>query len=656
MAGAKGKQVQFELVQVGGVDTRVWQGQGTATDAKGVVFTRRGEVAKARGIQSIFSSWDGGNPFGSTAILSLATLNRGGLIEIAAAFSDKVKVMNGDALAQMVPTQSGLFTTGRPRDAMRMFQSADVLIMLNGYDRPQKWDGRKVTPLGITAVPPSPSEPVGWCEGGGTALRVWTNLSLQGITHKIAYRMTLLNDKGQESEPGPSSPTLDFSGFKGTGSAITATDYYLVFVSGLASDPPSLDIVARNLYRTTDGGLTWSLLRRLDGTSTDTLWDGTPVGSEGSDLMYAVGTNLAPPVARGGFVFRGRTYYWGVADTPALLYYSNTNAKESVAAGNFLDVDSSDGEPITGGMQVQDFAVVWKRRSMYLLTHDKTETPILTPVARGIGAVSDRAITTIDGRVVFLGDEGLYVYDGARVKALSDDVSELVRQLPRAYIEDSLAWSDDVEGRAYISVVAGPGTTPNEVWCIHLASGAFTRIPGMTVYSAVRVKNQTFVGFSYVSGGATVYDIGVFGTGWSIGGTGYDGTFETRWLDFKNPESDKRAIRLDLVYVGTMSGSLTVKWFKDWDKRTVVGSATIPLADDSATVWNSGLWSSTARMWDGARTCTKRIDLPPTTDVFTSGKCFMFRLETTGADTPFLLVGGTIFYVDLGIREEGTDL
>lgn len=50
MARAQGKLKRFEPVNVAGLDTRVWQGDGTSNDAEGVVFTLRGEVAKVKGI------------------------------------------------------------------------------------------------------------------------------------------------------------------------------------------------------------------------------------------------------------------------------------------------------------------------------------------------------------------------------------------------------------------------------------------------------------------------------------------------------------------------------------------------------------------------------------------------------------------------------
>ncbi len=657
MPGSRGKRIEFDLSQVGGVDTRVWQGKGTANDAKGVVFTRRGEVAKHRGVARIIESWDGGNPFGSNPILSLGVLNRSGLVDLVLGFSDKLKVLNQLTAANLVPTQSGFFTTGRPRDAVRMFQAGDVLVVLNGRDGNVKWDGRKVTPLGIASPPPPPQEPVAWTNTGATS-NLWTNASLQGNTARIQYRVTWLNDRGQESEPSAPSSAVDYEDAVGQG-PVGSTDYFLVFLRGLASDPPSDDIVARNLYRSTDGGLTWKLLRRLGGTSTDTFWDGTPVGAEGVDLMYAEGTNLPPPVARGGFVFRGRTYYWGVEDSPALLFYSNVNAKESVAAGNFLDVDSSDGDVLTGGIVAQDFAVVFKRRAVYLLTHDKEETPVLTPVVKGVGCVSDRSAATFSGRVVFLGERGLYVYDGSQVRSLSNDISEMVRALPSGYLEDACAWVDEADGRAYLSVVAGPGSENNEVWCVHMASGAVTRLADFQVFSATPYKGQTFVGVKYTHSGAGVYDLGVWDAGWTLGPSqGYDGIYETRWMDFGSPETDKRVSRLDVAYVGTMSGSMTVEWFANWDNRTAIGSVTFPLSDDAATVWGSGNWDSVTRKWDGARTATKRLDLAPTLagEFASIGKALQFRFKTTGVDTPFLLVGGSVFVADLGVREEGSDL
>jgi len=53
MSGARGKIEVFEPSNVAGLDTRVWQARGSASDVDGVVFSLRGEIVKVGGLQRL---------------------------------------------------------------------------------------------------------------------------------------------------------------------------------------------------------------------------------------------------------------------------------------------------------------------------------------------------------------------------------------------------------------------------------------------------------------------------------------------------------------------------------------------------------------------------------------------------------------------------
>ena len=57
-----------------------------------------------------------------------------------------------------------------------------------------------------------------------------------------------------------------------------------------------------------------------------------------------------------------------------------------------------------------------------------------------------------------------------------------------------------MRGGVLFSVVSGPGSSNNEVWAIHVDTGAISKI-GAPVYDAVRYKDETLVAFSYPDSG-----------------------------------------------------------------------------------------------------------------------------------------------------------
>lgn len=356
------------------------------------------------------------------------------------------------------------------------------------------------------------------------------------------------------------------------------------------------------------------------------------------------------------FPFRGRAYYRSV-DRPSVLHYSRfiggAPAYEAVPPTNFLDIDSADGDVVTGWALAQDFAIIFKRRSMFMLSHDKENNPVVRPLHSGVGAVSDRAVASLDGMVFFLSDAGLFMFDGSSVQPLSDQLTDLFAQVPPAGFKDAFAWADSVERKVYFSLQGGPGNINNEVWVVHVdrlrGQGAsfFTRLKGFELQSAIQYKSEVYVGFRRTDSGASKYDIGQWGSSDMIGGEDdYEGSIDTRWMTLGDPTATKVFKRLDVVYEQTTSASMTVSWALDWDDRSEAGSTTMSMADPDATLWNDGVWD-VARQWDGARLRTKRLDLSDA-----QGNCIRFRLSL--AD-PWKVVGFRLTYTDHGTQTGGLD-
>jgi len=660
VAKAKGKSQVFEALNLG-IDTRVFQPEGRASDAQGVVFSQNGELVKARGIQPFVGTWDTTpNPFTTNPVVGLGVFNHHGQTDILVNYDDTIAVLRQDGLTSGTYTSvSGRFVATRPRDAHRFIQSGDICIITNGMDENLKWDGEKFTPLGISATPPPPSVITDadgklWTGGDRTG-EFWEGRYIEGnidANTKYLYRLTWVNDKGQESEGGnESNAAID-----GAEDDVTPGDevsHHVILVAELASTPPTADIVGRALYRSTDSGQTWSFIAYLPGTSTNHYWDYTQPGTEAPLLLPIAGTNKPPPVVKWAFPFRTRTYYGGDVDNPTLLFYSRQDGmKEAVSAANFIDTGGSDGESISGWALARDFALIFRQRSIFMLTHDKSELPILTPIYHGAGAVSDRAIATFDGKVYFMSEDGIYVTDGSKTSRMSAELDKKVQRLPRATLADTVAWTDTRNRMVMFSVCPGPGVENSEVWAIYTDTGAFTRLTDMGVYSAIHYREETLVGFDsdlpY-----PLNDVGMWDVQGTVRADGYPGAFETRWLTLGDPEAGKDVWRVDVIYVQTGDITMTVGWSTDWDDRTTAGTDTLDLADADATIWNEGSWGTGT--WDKARVRIARVDVTDAFDI----KCIRFKLSTptsTKGSTPFRLVALRIHYADHGIRDYGTDL
>ena len=636
---ASGKGVWSERFHTAGIDDAVWQREGSATKALGVAYTLRGEVEKVAGIQTLVT-WSPSNPIsGSVKCYGLHTFTHHGATEILMVYNGTVSVVTSKTVSDLDTTR---FVPTRASEADRIVQVGDIAIICNGRDRNLVWDGHVVSPLGIASAPTAPTAIVLAEQQGTAKAEMWSPLSITaGDEYRYNYKLTWVNERGQESNPSPASFTVDEDDISGT------VQYHMVVLCD--TNPPADDVVERNLYRATDG-VTYKFVGNLRGVSAHHWFDGITPGGEDPAVLHGDADKSAPPIARFCFPFRERVYFLP-ADNPSLLVFSNLNEKEGVAATNLLDVASRDGEEVTGWAVPSDYALVFKENSVFRLTHDKNGLPILRRESNSVGAVGDLAIATFEGSTYFLHRTGLFVYDGSTFNPLSLQLSELVRRLPGAYLEDAFMWTEPERRRVMLSVCAGPGSGHNEVWAIHVDSGALTRLP-FEVDSAVRYRGETYVGFTK---GDDTTNLGLLGAGQTVDGDAYDGKNDTRWLDMGSPLDDKRFQYVIIHYVQTADIEVTFNYAVNWDDRTVK-TATFKVAEQAdedgnggAVLWNDGVWGA-ARTWDFARLRSVRVNL---SDI--AGKSIRFGWSTEDANTPWRIVGLDIHFHNNGAREQGID-
>lgn len=467
----------------------------------------------------------------------------------------------------------------------------------------------------------------------------------------------------------------------------------LVGFLDLGVRPDQIDVVKRAIYRSINGQRPTSLPRRL-GAGEKTHFDVRRIG-EASTIQGPIGgENSPPPHARWAFPFRNRVYYRGRDGD--YLFYSKKNFPEAVSTTNFIEVNTSDGDKISAWGVAQDYAMIFKRNSVFLLTHDKAEEPVITPLSSTYGAISDRGVISFDNKTYFVSDVGFHMFDGSSFKRLSTALDERIQLLPRHTREGLCVFSDTMNSRVYIAVNSNPGDANNEVWVIHTATGAFSVISSLAaiggINAAIDYKGEVVIASSssiFEEGAALDPandimrpDLFMWDTGYDHNGTAFTGSYSTEWLELKNPHSDKRFYKLLLYFVQTGSEvDLQVDWYLNWDERAVAGTSSVSLHDEGASEdWDDGDVWGTAAGWDEARLVSKFVDLSETSatgeaqDI--TAKSIRFKFSTTSSTktvavpsnrgvaftsdasadpaTPFRLVGWQVIGNDYGERDEGS--
>jgi hypothetical protein len=124
------------------------------------------------------------------------------------------------------------------------------------------------------------------------------------------------------------------------------------------------------------------------------------------------------------YVFMART----VAN-PNRLYFSEVLNFDSWPVLNFIDVSPNDGDWITGLMPYDDYLIIAKNRSIWLLMGTGPSDFEVRRIHDGVGCVAPRSLTKMAQSFVFASSEGYYMSDLSQEVLLSERLKETWRGL-----------------------------------------------------------------------------------------------------------------------------------------------------------------------------------------------------------------------------------
>ena len=611
---------------------------------------------------------------------------------------------------------------------------AGWLFAVNGVDANIKWNGSYASLVGVQERPSPPKATkltltslhrdfsIGdeWA-GAGDADRG----NELNVVQKFQYRCTFVNSSGAEgppSEPGefvttgekymgatkltgetglvPSENVGDWiqedeaSLDPGDGGTLLSAMPYraLIEIRGLGV-PKQQDLVWRNIYKRARDGeyYFWrqvAVNERVVVDHEDTLQS----ASMGTLLSEGL---TAPPTSKFCAFFRGRGYYVP-SEFPSFIFYSDSGLPEQMSSAlQYLDVSSTDGTSITGLFTFADSLVVFKENSVWQITALADGSPVLTPVDESIGSVSPRASVLAYERLVFVGTQGVYQFDGASIRPLSESLNEWWRNVYGAGLRTATSWLDERERRLFISLQSGPDELNDMVVCYHYQLDAVTVIKGQRITASTAYKGESLLGVRLPAkeepgkiGSIKNSDIIIWGLGDSFsydylpGFTGRSSdekdevtvgsiagrirfgpysSVETGW----NSDEQMEVSGIDLFFPYAGDQELTVRWFKDRDPISA-GSRTVSLNkygksaqktenDDLTTLpgWSVSASASDHRYWGtdtwrGRRQLFQRITFPETVVC----REIEIEFENGNEKEPYMLDGFVLWRVSKGAERQ----
>ena len=440
-----------------------------------------------------------------------------------------------------------LIVSGRvePEDQSRgeFFSTwAGWLFACNGVDANIKWNGSYASTVGVheRPAPPAAESIVSTkyhadysigdeFSGAGDAERG----NLMNVEQRFQYRATFVSASGAEgppSEPGEFAVTgrtyqnavydeisqnwstyvreNDNQGNPLVGPPFVQRDNLIagwltehahraiIRVTGL-DRPTQPDIVWRNLYkRSRDGQFYfWRQIAANETVAYDhesTL----PTAEMGSPLKEAL---APPPTSRFIAFFRGRGYFVPT-EFPSFVFYSDSGLPEQMSSAlQYLDVNSIDGSEVTGLYTFGDSLIVFKEDSIWQVTSLADGSPVLTPIDESIGSLSPRAHVLAYEKLVFLGAQGVYQFDGATIRPLSLSLNDWWRNVYVGGLSTATAWLDEQERRLFISLQSGPGDENDLVVCYHYQLDAITLTKGQKITASAKYKGETVLGVRHAT-------------------------------------------------------------------------------------------------------------------------------------------------------------
>lgn len=160
---------------------------------------------------------------------------------------------------------------------------------------------------------------------------------------------------------------------------------------------------------------------------------------------------------------------------------------ETTETAQFVDLSTSDGEPITLLFEFQDYLIIGKTNSLWSMTFDETNKPVIQLITRAAGCVSPKSAAAVGNDVyllseagpISLGNEKNYA-TGLRTNVLSERIQQFIDMItPSARSKAVAAYHDHM----YILGVPYNGsTTINAVLMLD------TRFGGWSLWDTINSK------------------------------------------------------------------------------------------------------------------------------------------------------------------------
>lgn len=312
----------------------------------------------------------------------------------------------------------------------------------------------------------------------------------------------------------------------------------------------------------------------------------------------------------------------------------------SVDGEHFNDFDSANnagaiiipegkGDSGSGLYSLGNALFVFQRRSIWGLYGSSPATFELRNISNEVGMINYQTLVEWGDVLVFLSDNGVYMFDGSNLKNMSDGVVQnSINMWANLSSPTATLW-----GNRYLIAYSPDGSSTNaEALFVDLTKNIWGKIEGLYAGSWSTWGGGTDSGQIYFSSSnqGTIYR-------WDVGGhdDGYEITtrYDTPSLGFEAPTNDKTLKKFYLQQLSLGDWNMTTQQYSDINADTF--ESQVNLSPGSASLWDVAEWDDSS--WSAEGTIqTNRI-----AEFQGVAKYFKFRLLQTGYDEGIEALGIT---------------
>lgn len=245
----------------------------------------------------------------------------------------------------------------------------------------------------------------------------------------------------------------------------------------------------------------------------------------------------------------------GTTTYPTRIYWSNLQDPTTWLTTSFVEVAMNDGQQITGLRVLGNNLIVFKTRSIYIVSFTgDPDVPFILPGGgksnSDIGCVAPFSIQEVQNGLVFMSFDGLYYFDGFNAEKMSDRINPTILGLNQTRLSQIRSMVQHNKHRYIMSVPSSSSTTNDTVITWDWYLNAFSVYVGMapaamcTTYTSgfqEKIYFGDYSGFYYqMDNGTDDYPLNV--------ATAINAYYYTNWKPFSDIMDEKVILHLALYY------------------------------------------------------------------------------------------------------------